>query len=1483
MILLSSDLQGLRTLTARPLSQSMNDLDNQHGVPFPPSRLSCHNDGRFHYLLCRAPPEDVLSSVTGESHPSVGLMGAGDPRSIFYTLYRNFDPEFRGRFRGATFIVNENWSVLLARDILLLYLCLQLPNQIESLEAKQMYAAVWAISFCHTLYPPHLAVLKSALGVLVKFSSDPNAWESPENPLRRIVIFMTPEAFKVISGHWKQWSAEHPRNVPTLKDIADLRRKFLTCLHKMPMQNVISTYPDERLTHMMGLSADIIPESTQKSMKTDFAQFLKSGTVFVEDTLGLCMEKTWQPTPNVTFFDGTKNAMANNPFYGQVPFPGFFHTFLFSPKDCRSATIARSIVDKLPVKDDKFEEHPLVANCVQQLALWMSASLRVLRKLTAQTKPDITFTFECSDAISLCLHMTRDPHNYLSYCRGVPSSFDVIHTFQLIDTMSPPDLVLHAIRLLKPNALLFTTSVTYQDISFTLDQFLGSIFGVHPQIFAVMYGVRCLGVESTFSDSTLPHHSPWNHVKKYKTGDCRTLVFKRNVFSPFKITSLSDISFVPSALQSCNYATITGFPSNSYSNQLSTETMITNILTVAAQLDSGTPTDRYMFWEPYVKLIREELNFKPYFYHFQVTAMLHNLHFHITVTERDCPMCRSWPLSSYVAQFSVEISNPNLTPHSTIGVFITRGHVDFDKLVENLRDTHCIQSVALRKDKEERYFVDFFFPRSFAEADYSLSVLKFTQSDSEGGKVLHLPTVLYDGALGVHVTKGSRYYFRPLSPRESSLETSFGSMKSNVAECENIRTVVSLTQDLVYKVDWKNMPLSSDQVNQRHLKLKCAHHEYNIHFPYPILFPDMKIEFHCKLRTATITAPRDLHTFYEESPMFVVTPTNRLFMPAFPVNSSSPRDFLALQLNSMEDETLKRMPSSIIPPVIRLKHTVRDIFQLMPQCRFMNIHAASKKGDTPYLRGVVVVHDEVVDLDTKSPAIDVSYCFLKDDADQTNITSGWKKITADYTSHIVTVDPDQLTFVKKMFGYFAERTHTVYSDNNRTSLCRVKLLKKHQLLDFFKRAVLFPLYACADCHPEEEKPPPKKPEKNATSVITGVFSPGSGGLNVTTDLKKVIEALNPKCFSNLKAKEEVTANGSVNMITAEGGTDALVKLIQESTARMAGGGNALFRSICLDQPFVVIPPRSTGSTEERSKGTYRSFSARAHTGGPHAFRGAKKKSPKVSAAKAKEQSEGDGEKKKRKTVPLKPKMPPKISSAKEKEEVKENPTPPSEKMPQPPEKPPPVPPKVEETVSYDPVVRKSRAKRQRQQQQQQQTSGQQTIANGEVEQKTNGTDTATSSRSSHSSSSKGKCTNCGQSSEHMKKCAGCGKTRYCSRNCQKQHWKQHKPHCTPSTPEDGSKILNGHRESGKTKKTQGTTAEVKAEEEDELPTSCSTTNTRPSVQPRAPVLKCETCGKESSSLKRCKCYGVSYCDAQCQRKDWPNHKKTCSAPKSKAG
>ena len=115
----------------------------------------------------------------------------------------------------------------------------------------------------------------------------------------------------------------------------------------------------------------------------------------------------------------------------------------------------------------------------------------------------------------------------------------------------------------------------------------------------------------------------------------------------------------------------------------------------------------------------------------------------------------------------------------------------------------------------------------------------------------------------------------------------------------------------------------------------------------------------------------------------------------------------------------------------------------------------------------------------------------------------------------------------------------------------------------------------------------------------------------------------------------------------------------------------------------------------------------------------------------------------------------------------------------------------------------------------------------------------------NAASDKKYCANCGLKGDDLKRCADCGQVRYCSRECQKKHWKIHKMDCKKSSSSSKQKNIESSSD------------------------ICVLDSNH-----------CNTCGKMDTNLKKCGACGRSwYCSQDCQRKDWKEHKKVCKALK----
>ena len=95
-----------------------------------------------------------------------------------------------------------------------------------------------------------------------------------------------------------------------------------------------------------------------------------------------------------------------------------------------------------------------------------------------------------------------------------------------------------------------------------------------------------------------------------------------------------------------------------------------------------------------------------------------------------------------------------------------------------------------------------------------------------------------------------------------------------------------------------------------------------------------------------------------------------------------------------------------------------------------------------------------------------------------------------------------------------------------------------------------------------------------------------------------------------------------------------------------------------------------------------------------------------------------------------------------------------------------------------------------------------------------------------------KCANCKKFQSNMKRCGNCNKVRYCGKECQRKHWKEHKSNCKRSSTAHTSTLAS-----------------------------------------------CGRCKKQTTSIP-CSCESVSYCSAECQSLDWPVHKDKCTSTPS---
>ena len=197
---------------------------------FPVSRLQTTDEFRYYVTYGGTPAQDLLECTSTTKEPVVLVLGCGDLRSILYSIWKNFNATAtctksskKGsnsnsdgggdrdlnkelcRFTYVKFVMSDYSAAVLARDVLLLYLCVQRPKEEATKSTAKWLGAIWSIWYCHELLSHHERTLSSALSALVGFGTGIKAWSSSDNPIGSFVSFSSKYMLKEICDVWRMW------------------------------------------------------------------------------------------------------------------------------------------------------------------------------------------------------------------------------------------------------------------------------------------------------------------------------------------------------------------------------------------------------------------------------------------------------------------------------------------------------------------------------------------------------------------------------------------------------------------------------------------------------------------------------------------------------------------------------------------------------------------------------------------------------------------------------------------------------------------------------------------------------------------------------------------------------------------------------------------------------------------------------------------------------------------------------------------------------------------------------------------------------------------------------------------------------------------------------------------------------------------------------------------------------------------------------
>ena len=1013
-------------------------MDSTAPQPFPVARYTHYGNFRFYYAYGNTPAEDFLDSITEIKEPTILSLGCGDLRSCFYTLWKNFHPQHRYHFHGVHFVLNDYSAGVLARNILFLYLCIRMPTEMEG--KKKWVAAMWSIWYCHELLPEHERVLRDALNNLLKWSSSVDSWSSEsDNPLRSIVKFASLHSLHEIHEAWKMWF-HRTVNVKSVEEMQSARNSEIRSMARTDLDTVAAI----NMNIFFGQLQQDIPQRRLKKSEEEFTSYLHCGHCFAESVLNLPVSSS-VTTVNLTLYERTDAKYTLH--YESVPHKCFFQAFQFSQEQITKNDISRFVLDHLIVEDQHFTNHPLLANSVQQFAMWLTVSAGVLLQCLDKASPNISFTFQCSDALNFCQSLQHAPEAFITHI-GFKPMFDAIHSSNLCDHVAPPNLVLSALPLLKENSNLFTTTFLYKEIDPAAEKYLEATFGFEAKLLPVLCGVRCIGHEGNYSDSISIQPIPITipvHMNVFRM-EIKLLIWKRVSTLPLKITSLDKSSTLLEALSSAMVTVLTSYFDKSYArrtiSQLCTETAIHILLSFVSQMDIEADINNYKYWKPFCSLLCDQQKLRPFMVSLQTQALLHGLHFHLIVSESDCPLCTGKPVSDYIGQFSVTLDSIQhvRTPTFTIFIHSLSCNIATDILVPSVSsfkmlgdDVHIIDSIAASHNVK----LSFYAPQILASKGYHITVIVDTCN-------VAVPKRKLADCMELNMN----HFFRKERSMPSSTST-FGTVIQHFGDGDSFETIVSLSNGTMSAL--KKHKLDTKCISESKMMVTCAEFSIRLCYPYAVDYNKMTVRLSKKNRTVTVIALRRICNMYEEKPMFTVMPDHILSLPPMFLSKTLTSQYCNMEYTIKERDILKQcnQKPALIPADVNLKRTIGALLQ--SNLKFVGIQILKED-----IQGMlVVINNRVFDLQNMTPAIDLSFCILNMSV-FLNVHPHWLAMIQDKDEEgYIIVDEAEYELVKKVFHHFAQRTIT-------TPHRHVPLLTKHNIDCYFTRAVVYPLYPDQD-------------------------------------------------------------------------------------------------------------------------------------------------------------------------------------------------------------------------------------------------------------------------------------------------------------------------------------------------------------------------------------------------------------------------------------
>ena len=717
--------------------------------------------------------------------------------------------------------------------------------------------------------------------------------------------------------------------------------------------------------------------------------------------------------------------------------------------------------------------------------MWIQSSSRILK----DKKFTVCFNFACQDAITFCQHQIKKqfPHGF---CKGT-SRYDIITTSNLMDHLSPSNLVVACVPLLSIDGLLTTTSMCCKNCTNTGEELLSLCFGLDSQLFPVVLGVRCISHEgSEYSNSVKINPSPPDishlrkclpHVRSFawvKVSNAQKLIFSQLP----RIVDGNITEALVNMVGSYAYALLNYGPGSSK--------MIlghNGIETALGMLERfihlcGESTSDHIFWEPMCTALKHAVG--PFLHCLQTQVLLHGIHAHLTISEEDCPVCQQKALDGTLGLFCAKINLERVIGEPYFVAFVhqhtsTDSAFLLDKVQEksNVHVFDCFDATTFNSTLELKFFA----PLMFLHQAYQVTVAMvhrtgklnmFTTVVSANLKDMETPWTEYDFCQ-------NELYSHPDSTEKNAL---FGTVTSHVSNGHQSETEISLSQATLEALS--TAKLCTDKISSCEVVLHCNSLTFQLTLSYPINYDSINTKMSKSESSLTVSCQRQCYSLEEERPCFIVSPDHQLSIIPITLNMRMMHSQSSMQLTKEEDHLLETQLSST---QLKVKLFLEGFFERGTSSSFFSIGYQDNC--------LIVINEILFDYQHKTPAIDLAFCFVND-FNHSDIIKKWEKVSHSSKVRCLPLEEAELKFLKIVLAYFSRRTNGTLLSAGSSS--KYSVLQKNDLDSSFTRCVVYFLL----CDPDVKL----YAAGDFLGMTTANFLPKTGGVSCASCDKHIFAA-----------------------------------------------------------------------------------------------------------------------------------------------------------------------------------------------------------------------------------------------------------------------------------------------------------------------------------------------------------------------------------------